>query len=312
MIGEAFAVIAAFCYALGSVAATLDARENGGRGTAVMLSICLTTAFSGLLWLWIGPPLPRDMSALWKGTAYFALAGLLATVLGRVLFFRSVELIGAVETSVLRRLIPVFAVVMAVVFLDERITPTIAAAFGLVFAGIAIVLFGTSRGPAGATPQGLEGSRDSFAGRAMAVGSAASYGGSFVTRKFGMAWLPDPLAGTFIGSVTGLALFCSLTPFNSRFRAQVAGVLRRPTRYQGLAAGSISLGQIAQFVALKFTSVTAVAIISSLEMFFAAWLAGFVIRSEPRPGLKFVAASALAFAGIVVLSLGRSAGSPGL
>ncbi|ETW11549.1 hypothetical protein ATO8_16580 [Roseivivax marinus] len=80
----------------------------------------------------------------------------------------------------------------------------------------------------------------------------------------------------------------------------------------GPSHGTISLGRIAQFVALKFTSVTAVAIISSIEMFFAAWLAGFVIRSEPRPGLKFVAASALAFAGIVVLSLGRSAGSAGL
>ncbi len=304
MIGEAFAVAAALLYAFGSVAVTQDARENGGRGTAVVLSILLTAAFSGLLWLVIGHPLPAPSEGLWAGIAYFCVAGLLATVMGRVFFFRAIELTGAVESSLFRRLIPIFAVLMAVLFLGERVTLAIAVAIVLVFAGVGLVLLAAPASPQAETDAAQR--KDRMTGRLLGVGSAASYGGAYVTRKFGMVWLPDPLAGTFIGAIVGLSVFCALAPFNAQFRAQLRAVLRRPTRWQALAAGAISLGQIAQFTALKFTSVTAVAIIASIEMFFAAWLAGFVLRSEPRPGLRFLLASLLAFIGVAILALDRA------
>ncbi|QFS83605.1 EamA-like transporter family protein [Roseivivax sp. THAF40] len=304
MIGEAFAVAAALLYAFGSVAVTQDARENGGRGTAVVLSILLTTAISGLLWLFIGLPLPTPSEGLWAGIAYFCVAGLLATVIGRVFFFRAIELTGAVESSLFRRLIPIFAVVMAVIFLGERVTLSTAVAIVLVFAGVGIVILSVPENPQAAKVNTAE-RKDRMTGRLLGVGSAASYGGAYVTRKFGMVWLPDPLAGTFIGAIAGLVVFCALAPLNEHFRAQIRAVLRRPTRWQVLAAGAISFGQIAQFTALKFTSVTAVAIIASIEMFFAAWLAGFVLRSEPRPGPRLLAASVLALIGVTILALDR-------
>lgn len=307
LIGEAFAVLAAFLYALGSVAITRDARENGGRGTSVVLSVAITAMLSGALWLVVGQTIPDMSPDLLVGIAYFCLAGFLATVLGRVFFFRSIELTGAVETSLLRRLIPVFATALAVMFLDEALNAQIILAFALVFSGVAFVVLMAPAKLAAARAEAVRQRKERMAGRGLAVASAACYGGAYVTRKFGMLTLPDPLAGTFIGALVGLAFFCASAPFSTNYRQQISGLLRRPSRWQAVSAGAISLGQIAQFTALKYTSVTAVAIIASIEMFFAAWLAGFVIRSEPRPGLNFAAASGLAMAGVVVLAIERGA-----
>lgn len=147
LIGEAFAIFAAFCYAFESVAATRNAQENGGRGNAVLLSIVLTAGFLGGLWLILGPPVPVPVAGadLWIGIAWFALAGVLATVLGRVLFFRSIDLAGAIETGILRRLMPVFATVLAILVLDEAITPAIGLAFLLVFSDVALVILAAPR-----------------------------------------------------------------------------------------------------------------------------------------------------------------------
>ena len=300
-LGVALAVLSALCYAFASVAATKDARANGGRGTAVLLSVLLTALLSGGAWLFVGPPLPAASPQLWTGVAAFSTAGLLATVLGRVSFFRSIELAGVIETSLLRRLIPVFATVLAMVVLGERLSPQILAAFALIFAGIAIVWI--SAPPMAAQAESARDAGARMTGRALAVVSAASYGGAYVARKLGIAGLPDPLLGTAIGAGAGIAFFCLAALVSRGCAAQLAAVGRRPTGWQLAAASGISIGQILLFLALVYAGVATVAIIASVEMFFAAWLAGFVFRTERRPGGAFALASALAFLGVSVLAL---------
>lgn len=300
-LGAILAVLSALCYAMSSVAATKDARANGGRGTAVLLSVLLTALFSGGAWILVGPPLPAPSPQVWAGVGAFCLSGLLATVLGRVSFFRSIELAGAIETSLLRRLIPVFATVLAMIVLGERVSVQIVAAFVLIFAGIALVW--TSAPPVAAGADSASDRAARMTGRALAVISAASYGSSYVARKAGIAGLPDPLMGTFIGACAGIAFFCLAAPVSRSFAVQLAAVRRRPTGWQLAAASGISVGQILLFFALVYTEVATVAIISSVEMFFAALLAGTVFRTERPPDRIFVLASGLAFGGVAILVL---------
>lgn len=126
--------------------------------------------------------------------------------------------------------------------------------------------------------------------------SAASYVGSYVARKLGIAGLPDPLLGTAIGACSGITFYC--------LAAQLAAVRRRPTGWQLAAASGISIGQILLFFALVYAGVATVAIIASVEMFFAAWLAGVVFRPERRPGWTFALASGLAFGGVAFFCSG--------
>ena len=305
LIGELCATLAALCYGFSSVAVTKNARAGGGRGGAVLLSIMLTAAFSGGLWLVIGPALPPAGAGLWAGIAVFALAGILATVLGRLFYFRSIELTSAIEVGLTRRLIPVFAAGLAVLFLGEVITAGILLAFLFVFSGVAISFIANPNHAAASSPHTPRTPADQLKGRALSVASSASYGGAYVTRKIAMTWLPDPLAGAFIGAVTGMVWYAVAAPFSAGYRDSIRSLFHKPGRWHVLAAAAISLGQILQFVALTFTSVTAVAIIGSIEMFFAAWLAAFVFKTEPRPGAAFILASLLAFAGVALLALSR-------
>lgn len=309
LLGEMFAIVGAFCYAFGAVAITKNKRDPAGSGNAVLLSIVVTGVISAVLWALFGTTGAAGGMAFWQGVGFFIVAGVLATVMGRFYFFRSVELAGAIETGLLRRLIPAFAAVLAFVFLGEVITLPTAIGFALVFGAIVLVVLispDRAKNADGSLRHYARSERERNVGRALAVASAASYGGSFVSRKMAMQTLPDPLAGVCIGALTGIVWFCLAACFSSTYRAYVLDVFRPPSRWQFLSAMGISAGQACQFFALKYTSVTVVAIIGSAEMFIAAWLAAFVIKTEPRPGPTFALASIIALAGIVALTMAPS------
>ncbi|WP_407496651.1 EamA family transporter [Pseudooceanicola sp. MF1-13] len=309
-LGEMFALVSAFFYGFSAVAINKNS-ENGQADNGAYLSVVMTGLIAGGLWLVLGNPLPDADRLVFVGVAYFALAGILANVSGRVFMFRAVELVGAIEIGLLRRLIPVFAALLAIVFLDERITWSIAVGFALVFSGIFVVLAGNrkSRLSAGAAPPDAprivtRRAEDLRRGRILGTVSSASYGGAYVSRKFALDGLPDPLLGTFIGAITGLVCGGLIAPFSRRGRADIASLFRRPALWQAIAAISVSLGQIFQFFALSHTTVTAVAIIGSVEMFIAAWLSAVLLKSEKKPGRVFAFASLLALLGTTVIALG--------
>lgn len=304
--GGFLAAIGALCYALSSIAIVKSARSPEGRGNDVFNSIFMTSAVSGVLWLFLGADLPGYSPAIVIGVVYFIIAGFLGSVLGRQTLFRSVELAGAVETGFIRRLIPVFAAVFAFFLLDERITIAVVIAFGLVTGGILIVMASTSVRTAQYVVD--TGPRETKLGRAMALGSAASYGGTFVSRKLAMQTFPDPLAGVFIGAVTGLMWFGLFRLIHPRQRRSARWSLRIPGIWQLLSGALMTAGQVALFLSLMFTTVTVVAIVSSAEVFFTVWLAGVVFKTEKRPGPRFYLAASITGAGIVLLALTASSG----
>ncbi|TFL18825.1 DMT family transporter [Jannaschia formosa] len=289
--GEAVALASAFFYAAGAVAIAKGAQTRADDGGGALLSVVVTGAMAGGLWLVLGPPLPPGGAEVWRGVLLFALAGVLANLIGRLLMFRSVALAGAIETGVLRRLISVFAAALAVALLGERITGPVALGVALIFAAVAVTVL--RRGVPGGTGAGRA------LGRALGVGSAAGYGGAYVARKAALGGLPDPLIGTLIGAVAGGLSYGVLA-----LRRGPRLARRWPSGWQVAAAALISLGQIAQFFALSLTTVTAVAVIGACEMFFSAWLAAAVLRTEPWPGPVFLLSSTLALAGAAAIAFG--------
>lgn len=309
-LGELYALCSAFFYGASAVAINKNA-ESGRPGNGAYLSVLLTALMAGGLWLIMGRSVWDATQTVWISVGFFVLAGLLANISGRVFMFRAVELVGAIEIGILRRMIPVFAAFLAILFLGERITASVSIGFFLVFSGVATVILGgrPPRAAAGATGKAgpsvtVRSPENLRHGRIFGTVSSASYGGAYVSRKFAMDGLPDPLLGTFIGAITGLVGGGTVALFSRYGRAEFLSLFRRPSVWQLVAAVTVSLGQIYQFFALKYTSVTAVAIIGSIEMFIAAWLSAAFLKSEKKPGPVFVLASCFALAGTVVIALG--------
>ena len=303
MSGEIIALVSAACFGL-SGAAIAKGAEHGRRGdNGAFLSILFTAALAGLLWAAMGE---ADLGALDAGPlllaiGWFVLAGILATVLGRLAMFRSVELAGAITASLFRRLVPVFAGILGFLLLGETIG--LVAAIGMaVIMGSVLAVMRTSLGAAlGGTAADAAAHRR---GQALGAASAGLYGGAYVTRKLGLMHVADPAFGAFVGAVTGIIWYALRAPFSSATRAMLNGMIGNTGRWQVLAAASMSLGQTLQFFALARADVAAVAVIGALEVFVSIYLAAYVFRTEPPPGLGVTLAALAACGGVALVAFG--------
>ena len=139
--GVAFALAAAACWAT----ATIWLRGQQGDLNAIGAASLRIPAASAAVWMTIGltsrsratqplrPITPRSV-------ALVALAGLLGTGLGSILFIYAIETIGAAKTAFLTTSAPVFALPMGVLFLSEKITPRVLLGTVITIAGIWLVL----------------------------------------------------------------------------------------------------------------------------------------------------------------------------
>lgn len=304
MLGEAFALASMLSFSFGSVA-VFKASKDGKSGGGALLSVVMTAAMAAALWLLIGSghaviQLGGDG---WKGLLCFAVSGLLTTTAGRSLYFVSIRDLGSVGAAAVKRVTPLFSVLLAVVILGEIVGGRTAAGLALVAASL-FLLFGdsiwqTKRG------RGLTGGDGVSLWRGYGSGalSGFSYAAGFVTRKLGLALVPDGIFGTLVGALAALSYYALLAAWNREKRTTLRADLAMRNAWHWLAALAISTGQICMFVALQFTTVTRVAIIYSLEVFVTMVFAIVVFRTEVMPGLVTMIATLLATAGVIIIVL---------
>lgn len=289
MTGALLAIASACLYGLAGVTLRLSGR--GARGdNGVYLSVLVTAALAGLLWLARGQvPAARVLAEGRAELAIFALAGLCATVFGRIAFYRATERIGAVRASLCRRLIPVFALPVAFLLAGE-LPDGRALLGGAVVLAAVLAYLGRPEGPARV---GL--------GEAIGIGSALFYALAYSLRALGLESLPDAALGTFVGALAG----CLWFPLAALLRGQGAAGLRRLLadrgRWHWATAAALSLGQILQFFALQHAPVVTVAVLGSLDVFVSALLARALLRDE-RVGLaRLLLAGGAALVGTAIL-----------
>lgn len=304
MIGEFLSFTAALAFAIANVAIAKASLGGKDGDNGALLSVVLTTVFSGVLWVAMSAPVesfnaseePR------RGVAYFMLAGVLATVFGRLALFEAIRLAGAVRASVLRRTIPLFATSLAFLVLNEALS--LAGVGGLVLIVVSFVmLFSDGRMQRKLADGAGSSSRAVSVGQFYGLMSAFSYGSAFVARKLGLDDLTDPALGALISSLAALLWFAVSALFVEKYRASFRGILKTAGVWQTTAATAMSLGQICQFFALKNADVAVVAIIGSVEIFLSAYIAVFLLRTEKMPNRATIAASLVATAGVILVAL---------
>ena len=288
MTGEIFALLSAGLYGIAGVAITKGhATARGDNG--VFLSVLFTAFLTLVVWACFAAPVRPELYSRdgLKGVVLFALSGVFATALGRNLMYRSTELLGAVNASLLRRLIPVLSVPSAMLILGEP--PDV-----WVLLGGALILFGVFfyLNPGFQGMQSMAGT-----GLMFGVGSATCYALAYSQRRLGLEFCPDPVLGTFIGAVAGAAWIFVI----GWHAGKLDHLLRDMGRWHWVTAVALSLGQLLQFFALQAASVPRVAAIGSLDVLFSALLAGWVLRSEQVRLGRFLIAAITAMIGTVVI-----------
>jgi drug/metabolite transporter (DMT)-like permease len=296
--GDAFAIASAVCFAVSNVTIARGARA-GSPDNGAFVSLLLTTAISGFAWIAIA--MARGFEPVsTRALLWFAGAGVFTAFVGRVFFYESVERLGAMRSSTLKRLNPFFSVVLGVVVLGETLTGGAAAGLALMIASFAVLVAGERRlgreHGASLSPRG-----PAHFGYAYGVISALGYATGYLLRKMGLADAHDALLGAMAGCAVGAVLFVVTAGFSPAYAAAVRATFAQPNAWL-IGAGVMStFGQILYFAALNESPMSRVALIVSMEVFVTLFLGYALLRRSERLTPALVAAAILGVAGTALI-----------
>jgi drug/metabolite transporter (DMT)-like permease len=304
--GEAFAVLAAMFFAASGVCVAKGIVHRSGDNGA-LLSVMITAVMAAGIWL-ATPSLEtfRTMDlAFYQAMAWFAASGFLTIFLGRSLLYRSIAYLGAIRSSTLLRLNPVFSVLLAAIILGEMIS--VVAGSGMVLIVLSFALL-VRRSFAAFARHGSSGTASEGAVSPVyytfGPASAFSYALGNIFRKHALNIVPDSNFGTLISAIAGLLSFAVGALFAERYRVAIRGVFRNANRWQVAAGVFNSAGQLSQFAAIQLIEVSRAVMIASSEIFLSMFIAVYVLKTESRPDALTLFAAVIAMAGVVLVAAG--------
>lgn len=294
--GEWLALCSAACFAAANVTITRGAVK--GQDNGAFMSILLTMSIAGAWWLWRnaghGFPAPHVKPLLW-----FAGAGFLTMFVGRVFQYASVQHLGAVPASAVKRLNPLFSVLLGVLLLGEAFDGAMAVGMLLIGASFALLIGQSLRAVRPATGEAPRSLRATLANLGYFYGpvSALAYAFGYVARKQGLAGMPDPAFGTMFGAVVGALVFVLAARFFDSYKVALRRTFTAFNPWLFAAGVLSSVGQLLYFAALGSSSIARCAMLSSMEAFFTIFFTVLVTRSVRQLTAPVLLACALGVAG---------------
>ena len=272
------------------------ARGTGrGDDNGAFLSLLLTAGIAGTGWLVEGCVRGFEAVTL-VGLAWFCAAGVFTMFIGRVFLYTSVQHLGAMRASALKRFTPFFSVLLAVLVLHETLNRGAIAGMALIVASVVLLVRGAFRRDAGVAAQ-----NPSSIGYLFGIASGLGYAGGSLLRKMGLADAPDALLGAAVGSMVGALLFAITALFHGGYARALRSAFGRPNPWLIAAGVASSCGQIFTFAALNTSPVSRVALIGSMEVFITFALAAIFLRKHEKLTLPVASAATLGVAGTALI-----------
>lgn len=296
--GEIFALLSMALFSVANV--TINRGFVGhSRIHGAFLSIVITSSVSAAIWLALGVQngFPAVSPA---AVGWFALAGVLTVMIGRVFLYASIQSVGAVRGSAIKRLNPVFSVLLGVLVLGESLSGGGVAGMILIFSSFGVLVWSslreTRKSGAGSSRRGV---LNDLANLGYVFGpiSALAYASGYVVRKQGLSEMPDAVFGTMVGAIAGSAAFVAAALVSERYRSDIVNAFTVFNPWLMLAGFTSTFGQICYFVALKYATVSKIALITSMEVFLTMFLTWIVFRGRVTITRDVVAAALLGVIG---------------
>ena len=257
----------------------------GSTTTAIAVNI---VSMSGFVWLLLGPWGSWDAVSL-AGVAWFMGAGAIAPLVTQFLFYAAMTRVGVARAASLRNTTPLFASVLAVIFLGEQWTVALAIGTIMIIAGATML-----------------GARDAaaplqFRKRDLLLPMVAAFLGGVVSpmRKFGFSLLPSyPLVVCFTltGSVAGLVIGLLIAENYKSLE-----MTHRTIFWFALSGVATGVGISLYLLALNLGQVVFVDPLIATSPLFTLLLARLFLRRHETITAKVVAGAAAIFVGVIVI-----------
>jgi len=250
-----------------------------------LVSIPSTTALFGLLALFF------LRGEGWNATAFaiFAAVGLIFPALVTFLNFASNRLTGPTVAGTVSSTTPLFAVLGAILFLGEPLSPAAMAGTAAIVLGVVALM-----------ARGAERPRNWAAWVILLpLAGAAIRGGAQAAVKGGLVLWPDPFVAVLVGyTVSSVMIFAG----NRAFVPTTDAYLDRRGIFWFMVVGICNgLGMLAMYAALNRGQVSVVSPLVATYPLFTLALSAMFLRDE-RFGPRVLLGIALTVAGVVVLA----------
>ncbi|HZZ91511.1 MAG TPA: DMT family transporter [Usitatibacter sp.] len=300
--GDALAIASATSFSLANILIARGSRPEGGDNGA-FLSLLVTAAIAGAGWAIEGTvrgfePVTRA-ALLW-----FAGAGVFTAFIGRVFYYASVQALGAMRSSAMKRLNPFFSVLLGVLVMRDAMNGSMLTGLVLIASSFIVLVAGAWRRGAARSDR-LERVR----GRVLSWGyfygpiSALGYATGYMLRKMGLAEAHDAMLGAAVGCLVGALLFLVTAAFNREYARAVKATFGPPNPWLIAAGVMSSFGQILYFYALNASTMSRVALLSAMEIFVTLFLGSVFLRKRETLTPSLLTAAALGFGGSAFIIL---------
>jgi uncharacterized membrane protein len=261
-----------------------------GSRTASILSAALLSFIVTAIFLWSYLALSHSIHLIASPAAiYFVLSGLMQPLLTRVLSYIGIIRLGVSRSSSLRNTDPLYTVMFAVIFLQERPGYLIYAGTLFTVAGGWIVLSGRDE-------KGGFRFRDTLFPLNSALLAAISQN----LRKVGLLILPNPFVAAAITTLTSLSMLTLYLLISGKIRSCLPDRASLP--FFGTAA-LVSIGaQFFNFAALNKGDVSIVVPLLGTTPLFSVFLSALFLRSLESVTARVITGAILMVAGIIFIT----------
>jgi drug/metabolite transporter (DMT)-like permease len=277
-----YAILAAFSFGLNAVFVRKGMRESTPVTATLVIAGVQVTILSLLLLLDI--PMFN-----WGAILYFIIAGVFSAILGRTLNYISIDRLGVPISTSLSGTNPLFALILAVIFLGEDISINTLLGSFFVVAGIALM-----------SGWGASNSLN-FRDMVIPLSSAFFYACSSAIRKIGLNILPESILGAVVGALTSLIAY----PILLRLMGRSGEFKFNKKAIPWLIGGGVatSTAWIGMFTATQMGSVSVVSAIIGANPLFGLILSAILLRDTERITKQVAAGSILIVIAVIVMTL---------
>ena len=284
MIVELLSLFTALCYGASSILARKGMKESNPM-TGVIIGSLVQAALLAILVI-ADPPDAFN----WTAVGFFVAAGILASTLGRLFNFTSIDRLGVALAASIIGSSPLFSTLLAAVFLGEKIDAATLFGTVLVVVGIAVARSG------GKVVKELRSSV-----LLLPIASAIFYGASSVTRKAALNILPESAFGALVGAIASLTIYSTYLLVSRR-----TGELRvnwGSGRFWLANGVVVTLAWLSMFTALTNGKVSVVSSLGGTSPLFSVILSAILLKGSEDLNSRIVAGSLAIVAGAMVITL---------
>ena len=281
---ELLSLLTAIGFGFSAILTRWGMRDSNPMTGAMVGSLVQVIALSAIIA--VDPPTEMNL----MGVACFAASGLLASALGRLLNYTSIQRLGVSMSSTIIGSSPLFSTLFAAIFLAEDVTFSIFLGTVLIVTGVAITSLrngdvGELLSTAILTP----------------VLSAAAYGASSVFRKLGVSLIPHAPFGAMIGAATSLASFSIFLVATGQLG--LFKLTRGSSKFFVVSGLVVTVAWLSMYSAFSLGKVSVVSALIGTSPLFTLVLSTLLLRDTERINMRIVLGCLSIVAGATVITL---------